>query len=114
MLECIVLVIIKAHCKKSKSKKIYTKDIVHACMHASLNTCSLSMSSTSAYYKPLKEQSTLNYMIMMFCITLDECVRVGDCDGGGVSVFTPFDLGLIMPSILSISSCDIVQRVVGR
>ena len=39
---------------------------------------------------------------------------MGDCDGGGVSVFTPFDLGLIMPSILSISSCDMVQRVVER
>lgn len=39
---------------------------------------------------------------------------MGDCDGGGVSVFTPLDLGLIMPSILSISSCDIVQRVVER
>ena len=39
---------------------------------------------------------------------------MGDCDGGGVSVFTPLDLGLIMPSILSISSFDIVQRVVER
>ena len=53
-------------------------------------------------------------MVMIFCITLEEFVRVGDCDGGGVSVFTPFDLGLIMPSILSISSCDMVQRVVER
>ena len=72
------------------------------------------MSCISAHYQPLKEESTLNYIIMMFCITLDECVRVGDCDGGGESVFTPFDLGLIMPSILSISSCDVVQRVVER
>ena len=48
---------------------------------------------------------------VLHCTTLDEFIRVGDCEGGGVSDLSPFDLGLIMPSILSISSLEVVHRV---
>lgn len=52
----------------------------------------------------------------MSCITFEEFVRVGDGDGDGVSVLGALDLGLMMPSSLSISSCKAiqVQKVEGR
>ena len=45
----------------------------------------------------------------MSCITFEEFVKVGDGDGDGVSVLGALDLGLMMPSSLSISSCKAVQ-----
>ena len=41
----------------------------------------------------------------MTCIAFEEFVKVGDGDGDGVSVLDTLDLGLIIPSSLSISSC---------
>lgn len=47
-------------------------------------------------------------MWLMSCITFEEFVKVGDGDDDGVSVLGALDLGLMMPSSLSISSCEAV------